>query len=84
MGKVKVTLKPAQYLSPSDLQKAKELSDALRSSEKVDEVVRYQKQLNGLIRRAAINKDVIERASQLKKMSRAQLEAKYLNKTMEM
>lgn len=70
-------VRPASYLSPKERRKAVMLLKAIRSSNKVEEMLKYQIQLEELIEQANENKaDISEHARALRKQDPATIKAR--------
>lgn len=78
----RVTIKPAKYLPVKDIDLAKSLSRALYTSKTTEEVISIEKQLNALIRKAAMIRSAKEYADILTDMSKEELMS-YLQKNKE-
>jgi len=79
--KVSRKVSPATYLSPKERQKAVLLIKAIRSSENVEEILKYQNELEELIEKANVKKAGIrEHARILRAQDRATVSAHYRNK----
>jgi hypothetical protein len=71
---IRVNIKPANYLSKTDIAEAGRLSRALYACKTTSEVESIERQLKTLIRKAAMIRSAQEHAKKLKQMSRIELE----------
>ncbi|MEK6190574.1 MAG: hypothetical protein N2A99_06255, partial [Carnobacterium alterfunditum] len=67
---VNVKIKPAKYLTPVQVNEAKNLSVSLRKAKDVSEIEYYEKQLKNLIRKAYVNKQARNYAKELIEMNK--------------
>lgn len=74
---VNVKIKPAKYLTPVQVNEAKNLSVSLRKAKDVSEIEYYEKQLKNLIRKAYVNKQARNYAKELIEMNKEDLMRKY-------
>lgn len=74
--KLRGEIRPASYLSPKERQKALLLTRAIRSSKNVEELLKYQTQLEQLIEKANANKaEIREHARALRSQDIAVVKA---------